>query len=263
MTVALAVRRTAAFLDRPAWGIALVPVAAWLAVMLAIPFLERAGGPSARTGAVVVAVALLATGVVLLLARRAGIAPALATAAVVVVAAWVAEAVGAATDLPFGAYGYTDALQPQLLGVPLLIPLAWLMLLPPAWAVAARIAGRTSGPAFVAWSAIAMTAWDLFLDPQMVAWGLWRWDEPGAYFGIPMLNFAGWLLVTAVVTLLARPGRLPLGPIRPLVLLYAATWLIETGGLIVFWGLVGPAIAGFLAMGAVVVLAWRRGGPWT
>ena len=40
------------FLDLPAWGRAIVPVGAWLIVMLAIPFLERAAGTPARTAAV-------------------------------------------------------------------------------------------------------------------------------------------------------------------------------------------------------------------
>ena len=51
---------------------------------------------------------------------------------------WTAEAIGSKTGFPFGAYHYTDRLQPQLLGVPLLIPLAWLMMLP------ARMGGRAA-----------------------------------------------------------------------------------------------------------------------
>jgi hypothetical protein len=51
-----------------------------------------------------------------------------------------------------------------------LVPLAWLMMLPPAWAVARLVAGGP-GIAFILTAALAFTAWDLFLDPQMVAWG--------------------------------------------------------------------------------------------
>ena len=42
--------------------------------------------------------------------------------------------------------------------LPLLVPLAWLMMLPPAWAVSQRITGRVSGVAFVAVSALAFTS---------------------------------------------------------------------------------------------------------
>ena len=172
----------------------------------------------------------------------------------VVTVAWASEALGSKTGFPFGAYDYTENLQPQLLGVPLLIPLAWLMMLPPAWAVAQRITGQTSGLAFVAVSALAFTAWDLFLDPQMVHWGLWVWDAPGAYFGIPLVNFAGWLLVSALITALARPPALP-G--KPLLVIYALTWLIETVGQVVFWGFTARRCVGSSGWGCLC--GWRGG----
>lgn len=41
-------------------------------------------------------------------------------------------------------------------------------------------------------------AWDLFLDPQMVAAGRWTWEVPGAHVpftpDIPISNAFGWLL---------------------------------------------------------------------
>lgn len=255
-----AVARAGTALGLSDWGRAIVPAAGWLLVMLALPFAEWVGGVPARTAGVVLAVLLLSATVLVLLVQAAGPRAALRMAGGIVVLAWVAEAVGAATDLPFGPYGYTDLLQPQLAGVPIVIPLAWLMGLPPAWAVAVRITGGTGGLAFVLVSAGAMTAWDLFLDPQMVTWGLWAWDADGAYFGIPLQNYAGWLLVSGLITAIVRPGRLPL---RPLVLLYSVTWLLEAGGLPIFWGLVGPGIVGAVVMGLFVLRAWRPVRPWT
>jgi putative membrane protein len=41
---------------------------------------------------------------------------------------------------------------------------------------------------------------------------------------------------------------------RPLLLIYGITWALESIGLAVFWGLPGPAVAGFLVMGSVVAL---------
>jgi putative membrane protein len=128
------------------------------------------------------------------------------------------------------------------------------MMLPPAWAVAQRLTARTKGWQFVLISALAFTAWDLFLDPQMVLWGLWVWDQPGQYFGIPLVNYLGWFLVSALITALARPPALH---VRPLLVVYTLTWLIETTGLILFWGLYGPALYGFIGMGVFVVSAWR------
>jgi uncharacterized membrane protein len=231
---------------------------AWMVALLTLPVMPWAAGQPGLIAGVVLGVLLQAWLVILFVAQDAGVRRATLIGITVAVAAWASEVLGSETGIPFGAYHYTESLQPQLLGVPLLIPLAWLMMLPPSWAVAQRLTGRHSGPAFVAVSALAFTAWDLFLDPQMVRWGLWSWDAPGAYFGIPLVNFAGWLLVSALITALVRPPALPVGP---LVAIYALTWLIETAGQVMFWQLCGPAACGFIGMGVFVVLAWRRRGP--
>jgi putative membrane protein len=176
----------------------------------------------------------------------------------IVVCAWAVEYVGHSTGLLFGRYAYTSLLQPQLGGVPLLIPLAWLTMLPPAWAVARRITrGRVT---FVLVSALAFTAWDLLLDPQMVAWNLWIWEQPGGYFGIPWTNFAGWLVASAAITALADRVA-PLGdlPERPLIAIYAMTWALEMAGLLLFWGLPAPALVGGAAMGLMLLVSLRSG----
>jgi putative membrane protein len=140
-----------------------------------------------------------------------------------------------------------------------IIPLAWLMMLPPAWAVASELGARHGGWRFIILSAAAFTAWDFFLDPQMVAWGYWQWHHEGGYFGIPWLNFAGWFLSAALITWLVRPGPLP---VRPLLLIYVTTWLLQSIGQAFFWAMPGPALIGFLTMGSFVFwLAQRQWRP--
>ena len=224
----------------------------WLLTLLSMPLAQGALGDVALHAGIVVTVLLQASISLLILVGAAGWNRALRTAAVVVVVAWASEAIGWSTGFPFGRYHYTSLLQPQLLGVPLLIPLAWLMMLPPSWALAQRITGRASGAAYVLVSALAFTAWDLFLDPQMVHWGVWAWEAEGAYFGIPVANFVGWLAVAALINLVSRPPALPT---RAPIVIYALTWITETVGLLVFWRLTGPAIVGFLGMGAALLVA--------
>ena len=99
-----------------------------------------------------------------------------------------------------------------------------------------------------------MTAWDLFLDPQMVAWGLWAWSSPAGFFGIPWNNYLGWLLVSALITAIIRPNQLP---IPGLLLIYTITWILQSIGLGIFWKLPGPAIVGGVFMGILTILGWR------
>ncbi len=91
-----------------------------------------------------------------------------------------AELVGVATGRPFGHYVYTAKLGPRVGGVPLLAAAAWAMMARPAWVVAGLLDLR---PAVrVPLAAGALTAWDVFLDPRMVAR---RWPEDGRYEGVP------------------------------------------------------------------------------
>ncbi len=239
--------------QKPAW---LRPssllILAWVLVMISLPILRWTLGDAVIPTGVLVAVLLQAGAVLTLLAQAWGARRTLRLAVVVGVLAWGIEALGSTTGFPFGAYHYTNSLQPQLLGVPIIIPLAWLMMLPPAWAIAWLITGRYGTPAFILVSALAFTVWDLFLDPQMAAWGFWVWERPGGYFGIPWANYFGWLLASALLTALARPTDLPL---RPLLLIYAITWALESIGLIVFWGLPGPGVVGFMVMGGMLLAA--------
>lgn len=232
----------------------LVTTAVWLLTMISLPIVNWTLGAAALRQGVAFAVVLQATAVLLILDlrwERTHIAFTFATIAGITL---LVEIIGSATGFPFGDYHYTAWLQPQIQHVPLLIPLAWFMMLPPSWAVAYRF--RENWLLFAAVSALALTAWDLLLDPQMVQWQLWVWDQPGAYFGIPLLNYFGWFMTAFVLTLILRPSALEL---RPLLIIYTITWFLETFGLLFFWGLAGPAVVGGVVMGSFVWLGWRQG----
>ncbi len=145
----------------------------------------------------------------------------LAVAALAVVVSVLFEAVGLATGFPYGSYTYSDALGPTLLGVPFLVPLAWLMMVWPSWLLARRLVpGHRVGRVAVA--AYVFAGWDVVLDPQLVQAGYWTWAHPTpALPGIdtvPLTNLAGWLLAGLVLmTLLdcwwpTGPRRCPTTP---------------------------------------------------
>jgi len=239
-------------------------VALWVLTMISLPIVRWVFGDDALPIGITLGVLIQFTAVITSLIYGWGVIRSAAVIAIVLTLGWAVEYIGHRTGFPFGSYVYTDLLQPQIGGVPVLIPLAWMMMMPPAWAVAYAITHRLAGirraAAYVVTAMLAFTAWDLFLDPQMVAWGLWVWDDPGpaSYFGIPWSNYAGWLLAAGIMTLatlpLQRPERLPL---RPLLIIYGLTWALQTIGLLVFWGMPGPALAGFIGMGVFVGLAVR------
>jgi len=52
----------------------------------------------------------------------------------------------------------------------------------------------------IAIGAVLLTSWDFVLDPAMsqASVPFWLWEQPGAFFGMPYQNFAGWLGTGAV-----------------------------------------------------------------
>ena len=234
----------------------IVPLVLWVLTMITLPILGWILGEGYLIRGMAFGVIMQAAAVLAILFYAWGWARTLKTFAIVVVLSYLAEFVGSSTGIPFGKYEYTGLLQPQLAGVPLLIPLAWMMMLPPAWAIAKTILGESRPRwTFVLLSALAFTAWDLFLDPQMVGWGFWVWETPGAYFGIPLSNYLGWIVVSAIITLAVNPKNLPVGPLS---LVYVLTWLLQTIGQGIFWSQPGPAVVGFIGSGIFVWLAWKK-----
>jgi uncharacterized membrane protein len=175
---------------------------------------------------------------------------------------FLAEVVGVHTGVPFGHYRYTGGphsggLGATLDGVPLVIALAWVMMAWPAACVAARLASRTWTRVVVA--AIALAAWDVFLDPQMVDAHHWRWlgvrDHLPGVDGIPLTNFAGWLGVAVVLmaVLHGLVARTRIRDDRPMVAIWIWTWLSSTLANVAFFHRPAVAVWGFFAMGVVGV----------
>lgn len=245
------------FLPRP--RLLLLPILLWVLTMISLPIVGWTQGEDALIRGMSVGVVMQFLAVTVILAAAWGFARTSRTIALVAVLSFLAEWIGSTTGFPFGKYHYTEVLQPQIAGVPLLIPLAWMMMLPPAWGIAKIIVQYKGHQVkqrllFILVSALAFTAWDLFLDPQMVGWGFWAWEAPGLYFGIPLVNYLGWFLVSAILTFVVNPQDLP---VQPLALIYILTWFLQTIGQGIFWSQPGPAAFGFLGMGIFILLALR------
>ena len=178
------------------------------------------------------------------------------------------ECIGVATGIVYGPYHYTEKLGFLFLGlVPLLIPVAWFMMMYPSfvmadWIVPARLVWRNVLVAAV--GAIIMTAWDVVMDPLMVKGGHWVWDVNGPYFGIPLQNFSGWWVTTFVTILVFLWLGRPMVPDhsdfnfdRQALALYTVTALGSISGALI-GGLGGAALAGVFAIFPWMLFGWMR-----
>lgn len=110
--------------------------------------------------------------------------------------------------------------RPQAGGVPLAIALGWYNVGYGAFAVVeSLLAGMEPdearrGRALATAAALLATDLDLILDPFGLDMGLWEWNSEGPYardvrgangeHGIPLVNFAGWLVLISGVVLAHR-----------------------------------------------------------
>lgn len=164
------------------------------------------------------------------------------------------EAISVATGL-VGEYEYTDALGPKVLGVPILIPGAWLMMLYPTLLTVEtildappvrRVRERHGLGRAIVWcgivallSGMAMTAWDVGVETIIAVTGEYTWKERGGYFGIPIPNFASWVVTSSAaafafltweLTAPARPGPSAAAPEWQPVAAYLVVFLVTFFG---------------------------------
>lgn len=233
-------------------SLAWAPFAALALTQIAIPLTGDDATIEWLSSLVVLAFFLTALAVVV---ARWGAVRAFGAAGFVVLATLGVEKLGTTTGFPFGEYDYTGALQPTVAGVPLIVPLAWF-----AMGVTALEVGHHVGSRVVAVGvgAVGLTAWDLFLDPQMVDAGYWEWAVDGTYEGIPLSNYGGWLLTGLVVLAGVEAIRPATPPSRGLLWLYTWWAVMNTIGFLVFFGEPVVGIVGGIGMGAVTALAWSR-----
>ncbi len=172
-----------------------------------------------------------------------------------VLGGFAVEVVGVHTGVPFGDYHYTGGLGATLFGVPVVVAFAWPMLAWPA-ALAARRLCRSFG-ARVAVGAWALAAWDLFLDPQMVAAGHWTWDDPSPHLpgvaSVPLTDYVGWLVVAVLMSFALQSVLRERSDDRWPLAFYVWTWASSTLALAAFLGLPAAAVWGGIAMGTVAV----------
>lgn len=175
----------------------------------------------------------------------------------------LAEVVGVHTGFPFGDYSYSTTLGAAVWDVPVVVPLAWTMMAYPILLAARRVTRRFA----FALGGIGLAGWDVFLDPQMVRDGHWRWADPSPSLpgvdSVPITNYGGWLVVaTLMMGVLDRTlSREHVSEAQPATLLFW-TYVGSILGNVFWFGTLGVAVAGAVAMGVLVVpygiSLWQR-----
>lgn len=120
---------------------------------------------------------------------------------IAVLATNVFENMSIVSGFPFGQYEHTAAMGPKIWHVPIIVGPIFAVAGYIAWVIAGILLGDVfSNPRGIAFArpviaAILTTSWDLCVDAiGGTANRDWIWADGGPWFGVPWLNFFGWLL---------------------------------------------------------------------
>src|SRR2546427_35499 len=123
--------------------------------------------------------------------------------------AWISEFSSTRTGVPFGHYQYTGLTRGRELyvaDIPFVDALSFIFLAYAAFCLArAALAGREPAAWTLALTTgVLMMALDVVIDPLAVRGDRWflgrlfAYTNPGIYFGVPVSNFVGWVVVGMV-----------------------------------------------------------------
>lgn len=131
------------------------------------------------------------------LVRQQGFLKALGMVAIVGVVLLAILAAAIEFTYPFGDFGFGDALGYKLFGlVPWTIAFAYTPLVLACFWLSSKL---TKSDFRVVLSGLFLAASNVVLDPALAFMGLRSWENGGPLYGVPILNFVGWL-VTGIIT---------------------------------------------------------------
>ncbi|QCC47317.1 bisanhydrobacterioruberin hydratase [Halobellus limi] len=113
------------------------------------------------------------------------------------------EFLGVHTGVPYGEFFYGVDLGPIVAGVPLGLPVFFIPLVMNAYLLCLLLLGERAARTGVRLLAVIATVltMDVVLDPGAVALGFWVYPGGGAFYGVPLSNYAGWVLSATVAVL--------------------------------------------------------------
>lgn len=141
---------------------------------------------------------------------------------VLVLFTWGIELTGVTHDIPYGEFSYQRDLGPMLPGdpipflsgeIPFALPIFYFPILLNGYLLAVLMLGERSDSLYIRYPVVValVVMLDLILDPGAVSLNFWEWnhptvlfgwEDPGIYYGVPLMNFLGWVISGSIAVAL-------------------------------------------------------------
>ena len=187
------------------------------------------------------------------LARWMGKARASVIISMLSAAAVIVEGIAIVTGFPYGHFSYSGALGYMLLGlVPWSVAFAYPPILLGSLTAASHLI-ESKGWRLITVATLLTVSVDLVLDPAAVALGFWGWDAGGSYYGVPAVNFIGWLVTGGLyngMLLLALRDKIAMGSNVPIDVSYSLPLILSFWTGFALWsGMLLPCLVGLALLG--------------
>ncbi len=172
------------------------------------------------------------------------------------------EGISVKTGLPYGVFAYSDKLGWKILNtVPWVLIISYPPILLGSISLTSQLGQSKSRFKLSILGSIINTIVDMVIDPAAVFIGFWAWDKKGVYYGVPLINFFGWLftsfLYINIFYLFIDGLKKDLGLV-PLSVSKSLLWIVFfwTGYLLSNQILI-PAIIGLIIQSVMIFLVWN------
>jgi bisanhydrobacterioruberin hydratase len=111
------------------------------------------------------------------------------------------ETIALITGVPYSQFHYTDLIGLKIWGyTPYTVPFAYV----PLFLGCIYLASVKFGDKIkiILFSTFLVLAADLMLDPAAVALKFWVYETPGFFYGVPLMNFLGWIVTGFIASLI-------------------------------------------------------------
>lgn len=104
----------------------------------------------------------------------------------------VIETIGILTGFPYSFFTYTNNLGPKIFVIPITLSFGFVPLVIASWYLIEKFKLKNL---FIKifYGALILILFDLVLDPAAVVLNFWEWEINGLYYGVPLVNYLGWL----------------------------------------------------------------------
>lgn len=167
------------------------------------------------------------------------------------------ENVGVHTGVPYGEFAYGVVLGPMIDGVPVALPILFIPLAVNAYLVWLSLLRDVERRVALAAAIPTLVLMDVVLDPAAVALGFWHFTSEGAFYGVPLSNYLGWILSACIAVLLISLA-FDTGALRKQ--LAACPYILDDlVSFVILWGLINAWFGNWIPVGSALVLGGLLG----